>query len=930
MSRLPTVRAQGLLVFLAVESALGAAEQGREALIELFWPGMPPGSGRKSLRTTLYYLRRALGEEFLLADRHIVRIDPDFPLWLDVAEFVGLLNGPEAGWPAAVELYRSDFLSDFAIADTNPFEEWAGVRRATLRRQLLQSLEGLADSAMSRGHLAEVERLARRQLELDVLRESAWRQLIESLARRGRPAEALAEYEACVEMLWQELGAEPSAETLRLRQDILEGKLVSPESESGPLPSGQARPRHNLPAQMTPFIGRERAMAELEALLKTARLVTLTGPGGSGKTRLCLQVAERVAGAYPGGLNFVALASTTDPALVASAVACELGVIEQPARPLVDSLGRYLGTKRTVLVLDSFEHVLEAAPMVTELLAAAPNLTIMTTSREALGLQGEYEYLVEPLAVPDLTVGRSIGDLATCESVDLFVQRSQAVLPGFRLTTDNAVAVATICTHLDGLPLAIELAAARIRLFSPQQMLERLESRLSLLRGSSRDQPSRQRTLRDTIRWSYDLLDEQEQRLFSRLAVFTGGCTIESAEAICAPSLSIDALDGLEALLRKSLLYQKDDPGGARRLMMLETLREYAAERLADSGEEQHIRDRHLAYFLAWAEDMEPGYRQHGQMLLLDRTEAEMDNLRLAFNWALACDDLPAAARLVAAIDYFLFYRDRMVEGYQWVNRLRGGLATVPGRYRIQCLLTASRLAWLNGDLEQCRSFCEEALALAREMGDRPREAWALVYLSLPSMSPSSTADEQESSIRRCEEGLALLRQMEDRPGMAQALTLLGIMSAAAGNYDQAQHYSEEGFEVSLETGEIIRQGLTLANLAFVAYQKGEYGRAQALNREYLRQMFKAGMKQQTSTGLAAIAGPLGRLGETEKAARLLGASAALMAELGIDHHPSDHSAVAKYVADVRGQMDEAAFEAAWVGGQAMTLEQAVAYALGD
>jgi predicted ATPase/DNA-binding SARP family transcriptional activator len=929
LPKLPTLRAQGLLIYLAVEAALGSPEQRREALMELFWPGMPPQSSRKNLRTTLYYLRQVMGETFLLSDRHTVQINPDFPIWLDVAEFLRLLKGSQDQWQEAIDLYRGDFLVDFTIPDADPFEEWAAARRAAFRQQLLHSLDRLADHSLKIADFDRTERLARCQLEVDNLRESAWRQLMESLAQRGRRGEALTEYEACVAVLWNELGIEPSFETSKLREDILAGNLPSQETMSRPLPPTQEGPRHNLPAQMTPFIGREREMAEIQDLLGTARLVTLTGPGGTGKTRLGLQVAESVVENYADGVTFIGLSSTTDPALVPNAIASELGVVERPDQPLVESLKLYFSKKHALLLLDSFEHVLEATPLVSGLLSAATQLNVLATSRESLHLTGEQEYPVPPLTVPDLAPTKPLPDLSTFESVALFIQRARAVSPNFSLTEDNAAAVAGICLRLDGLPLAIELAAARIKLFSPQQMLERLESRLKVLMGGSRDLPARQRTLRDAIDWSYNLLDEGEQRLFARLAVFTGGRTIEAVEAVCAPGSPVDALDGLESLLNKSLLYQEEGPGGNPRFMMLETIHEYAWERLANNGEEQQIRDKHLEYFLTWVEEIEPGYRRHGQLLLLDKTEAEMDNLRTAFNWAMESGNLEAGARLVAPLEYFLHYRDHFVEGYDWIKRILDRIEAIPHQYQMTILRAASRIAYINGDLAQNKMYAQRALALARIIGDRQNEAWSYTNMALASIN---SIDRQEiaEGLMHCEIGLDLFGQLDDKTGMAQALTNLAILANEAGDYDRAQEAIEKGLSVCQETGEILRQSLLLSNLAFTVYHKSQYDRSKRLQQQYVRQMFEIGAKHQALSGMASLAGPLSKLGEPEKAARLLGASTLLLVELGAEFEPVNRPFITEYTADVRAQLDEATFEAAWAEGQAMTLEQAVAYVLGE
>ena len=689
-----------------------------------------------------------------------------------------------------------------------------------------------------------------------------------------------------------------------------------------PLRTLSLRP-DNLPAELSSFVGREREIAEVERLLESARLVTLTGPGGAGKTRLSLRVAGSMAGKFADGVCFVALAATPDAELVPNTIAKALGVAEQPDRPLVASLERYLRNRHILLLLDNYEHLLAAASLVTELLATASRMSVLVTSREALRLNGEHEYPVPPLTVPEITHTSSVVDLSSHESIVLFVHRAEAVLPGFRLTEENVQAVASICARLDGLPLAIELAAARIKFFSPQQILERLESRLALLTRGSRDLPARQRTLRDTIDWSYDLLDKDERRLFARLGVFSGGRSLDAIEAVCGPGLDIKAPDGLESLLDKSLLYQEQGPGGEPRFIMLETIHEYARERLSQSGQEKQVRERHLQFYLSQAETIEPGYQGQRKLLLLAQIEAEMGNLRSAFKWALDNNRINSAARLVSSIGYYFADGESLVEGYSWINVVLGQREAIDHEYRLKFLLVAGWLAWLSDDLSQCNRLSYEALLLARKMNDRPSEAWASMQHAVSLVDQPEAYNE---AVRYAEAGLAIYRELNDESRIPWALNGLGELARAAGDYERAQAYYEEVLELSRNTDDIFPQTIVQTNLALVAYHLGEYERARRFFLDVIRHWREMG----TIKGdfLAYLAGPLSKLGMPEKAARLLGAAAASLDELGIDYHPSDQQEVAKYTADVRAQLDQAAFEAAWAEGQAMTLDEAIGYAL--
>jgi predicted ATPase/class 3 adenylate cyclase len=428
-------------------------------------------------------------------------------------------------------------------------------------------------------------------------------------------------------------------------------QLLAPElpSEFPPLRSLDAY-RNNLPLQPTPLVGREKEISEVCNLLRSGetRLLTLTGPGGTGKTRLALQAAADLLEDFPDGTFFVQLATLTDADLFISAVAETLGVRETGEQALDDSLKNYLSERRMLLVLDNFEQVLEAAPTVTELLTVAPELKVLTTSRAPLGLYGEHEFPVPPLTLPDLERQPPLERLTQYEAVGLFVERARAIKPEFEVTNESAPAVAEICVRLDGLPLAIELAAARIKMLPPRAMLQRLGSRLKLLTGGARDLPERQRTLRATIEWSFALLDEGEQLLFRRLAVFSGGRTLEAIEAICdtRSDLTVDVFEGVSSLLDKSLLRQEEGANGEPRFVMLETVHEFAREKLQGSGEAEQIKRVHAEYFLTLAEEAYPELKGANQLQWLERLEVEHDNMRAALSWTLERKEVEVALRL--------------------------------------------------------------------------------------------------------------------------------------------------------------------------------------------------------------------------------------------------------------------------------------------
>src|ERR671910_1697714 len=494
-------------------------------------------------------------------------------------------------------------------------------------------------------------------------------------------------------------------------------QLLAPEvpSEFSPLRTLDAY-RNNLPLQPTPLVGREKEVAEGCDLLgaEATRLLTLTGPGGIGKTRLALQAAADLLEEFPDGAFFAPLATLTDSELLLPAVAEALGVMETAEQPLGENLKDYLSERRLLLVLDNFEQVLGAAPAVTELVAGAPGLKVLATSRAPLGLYGEHEYAVPPLSVPDVKHLPDLKSLSQYEAVRLFIERAKAAKVDFEVTDESAPAVAEICVRLDGLPLAIELAAARIKMLPPKAMLQRLTSRLKLLTGGARDLPERQRTLRATIEWSFALLDEGEQVLFARLAVFSGGRTLEAIEAICDAEgdLPVEAFEGVSSLLDKSLLRQEEGPNGEPRFVMLETVHEFAREKLHGSGETEEIKRTHAEYFLTLVEEAYPELKGPDQLEWLERLEAEHDNMRAALTWALERKEVAVALRMGGALSWFWEVRGYHSEGRRWLEEVLAMDGRGSPEVRAMALAGIGALAEEQGDLDRAQEGCEEGLEL--------------------------------------------------------------------------------------------------------------------------------------------------------------------------------------------------------------------------
>jgi predicted ATPase len=715
--------------------------------------------------------------------------------------------------------------------------------------------------------------------------------------------------------------------------------------------------------QLTPFLGREAEVATLfqQLLREDIRLLTLTGPGGTGKTRLAVQVAAQAIDRFADGVYFVDLAPLSDPTLVSTVIAQVLHVRQGAGRPLIDVLKDSLRSKNLLLVLDNYEHLLEGASTATELLAASTGLKILATSRAPLHLHGEHEFPVPPLGLPEQQVVPSIASLSQCDAVRLFIDRAQAVQPAFSLNDANARSVAEICHRLEGLPLAIELAAARTRHLAPERLLSRLERRLPLLTGGPRDIPARQQTLRDTIAWSHELLGEPERAVFRRLAVFAGGCTLEAAEAICGA----DALDGMSTLLDQSLLQERQQALGQERFTMLETIREFASEQLEASGEADAVRRRHVEYYLSLVEGMWPVVGRT-EMLSTESfrlLEQERGNLRLALAWApqLAAD-LEAGPRLAGSLGMFWYQLGHFSEGQRWTERMLN--EPVSPAVRARLLGAAALSAFYQDDFGPAANYWEGCLAIYQELGNQQGVAATLYRIGLLKYQ----VGDYETAVSLCAKSVDMWRNLWDKSGLAGALMTSAIVAKNIGDSERAveigrelvplvrelsnraqlayalrvvagaasdladdevaQAMGSEALKLFRDLGDPWGLAMALGEQMRVAQRRGESIRVMELCHESLLLFRDVGARMPLAVCYETLAWVAANRVEFEKAARFLGAAEALRESIGAPIEPRRRAEHDRLVAEVRAKLKDETLAAAWARGREMLSDEVFAYAL--
>ena len=915
----------------------------REQVMELLWPNLNPKAAANNLRHALHNARLTLGSglaaatsRYLQLRGELLELSPEGPLWLDVEAFeeaaasARRAHSPSA-YQVALNLYAGDLLPE------DRYEEWAEERREELRSTYLALLAELAELYEERKEFGPAIEALRRLLRSEPSHEGAHVGLMRLYALSGERQAALMQYERLREALLRELGTDPAAISQRLYEDIVAGRVPPSRPEQvenrptdgsgeGQREDPEGARRHNLPHALTSFVGREHELVAVKRALGMTRLLTLTGPGGSGKTRLALEVARDLAGAYSDGVWLVELAGLSEGELVPQEVMTTLGVREQPGRPLTETLVEALRNKEMLLVLDNCEHLIDACAQLAEtLLSRCARLRVLATSREPLDVAGEMNWAVPALSLPDPQRTPTVEELEGYESARLFVERAQNRNPAFDLTPQDAEAVAEICQRLEGIPLAIELAAARVGL-AVEQIAERLDDSLRLLTAGGRTATPRQQTLRGTLDWSYELLSEPERQLFGRLSVFAGGWALEAAEAVGAGD-GIEKEDVLDLLLRlvdKSLVVVQTGAEGAPRYRMLEPVRQYAAQHLKNSGEANEAQSRHAAFFLALAEEAEKntGGAQHA--LWLERLDREHDNFRAALSWALDWKKAQLGLRLSAALGGFWFIRGHFSEGHRWLTETLENSSATAEPERAKALVYSGWLAWERGDYEQSKGFSEEGLTLSRKLGDKVNTAAALYSLGVAAMLET----EFERSSALLEEARSLQRALGDTIGLARTIAILGLVAMVQWDEIRAQALYEEGLPLAREANDGLATAYALCLGAGAALGREDHRRVKALCEEGLelsRQMdYKHALVlllQQSAASAQAQEKPV-------RSARLWGAIEALRESFGATFSPVERHFYGPYIAAARAQLDEETWERAWAEGQAMTQEEAIEYAL--
>jgi len=891
----------------------------RDRLVDSLWGAEPPRSAVSSLQVYVHGLRSALGAECIERHGTGYRLHLD-PAELDLSRFdrlvVAATDAFTSGRAAdaakdlrrALGLWRGAALADLAGEPVHDAEA------AQLEERRLRALELRHEAELALGRHDELVPDLERLIAAEPYRERFRSQHALALYRSGRQVDALAACRATRELLVDELGIDPGPELQELERRILhhDPALAAPEA---PAPA-----RMRLPTPPTPLVGRRLEVAAVCALLRheDVRLVTLTGPGGAGKTRLALAAAAELGPELRDGAVFVDLASIRDPALLGSAVAEALGVTES-AEAVEDVLAAHLQNRRLVLVLDNLEQLVPHVELVSRLLASAPRLLVLATSRTPLRLAGEHEYPVPPLELPDAGARPSFEQLAANDAVRLFSARAGAVDPEFQLDEGNAAAVAQVCARLDGLPLAIELAAARSKLLPPHTMSRRLDQALDLLVGGAQDLPDRQRTLRATLEWSHGLLSDAERTLFARLAVFAGGWTLDAAGAVCAED-GLDVFETLASLVDESLVRPLRRPTGEPRFTMLETIREYAGELLEASGEAETLHRRHCEQVLAEVEAAANAFVAGGDPgdAFLGLLDQEHDNLRAALAWAAEAGALELEVRLAAAARWFWVIRGFLSEGRRFFDGIFARTVGAPKPLRALALVHGATFPYRQGETGLAKELWQEALDLYLELGDPEGTARATAELGAIAVAESDF-DRGAAMYEACAE---MFREQGKPSRLASALGNLGAIANMRGDRETAVGYLTEAIALAREIGDDDGLAVNLHNIARSELALGRTERGRAALAESVALARRLGYREVLAYCLGGLAELALLEEEAEQAATMLGASEHLFHEIGAALDPEEAECQERVAAFARERLGPARVEELRGAGAASDLDE--------
>jgi predicted ATPase/DNA-binding SARP family transcriptional activator len=919
--------AQSLLAFLILNA--GTAHR-REKLAGILWPDSLEETARDNLRHALWRLRKALqsvsAASYLQANDLTITFVTSEAYWLDTAKLEKLNESTSADELIAVLLnYQGGLLPGF-------YDEWVVLEREHLHSIFEHHMARLTSLLQDEKRWLDVLDWGERWIKLGQKPEPAYRALMTAHAAKGDMSKVAATYERCVKSL-KEYAIEPSEQTHDLYQRLKAGKeRVKTELSVAGLEKRRSLLKTNIPVPITSFIGREKEVEEVVKMVGRNRLVTLAGSGGVGKTRLAIQSSHKLLNKFKDGVWWIDLVGMSDPALVSQAVAKVVDVHEVFNQPLIETLVGEFQRKRALLVLDNCEHLIIAcAQLADRFLSGTQHLRILATSREALDILGETVWLVPSLSLPEFQDSITVKTLSKSESVRLFVERATMMQPQFNLTDQNANVVMQICRRLSGMPLAIELAAARIKMMTVNEIARRLDDRFSLLTSGNRMGLPRQQTLRATIDWSHDLLTEPERVLFRRLAVFAGEFTLDAAESICSQNelKRSNVLDLLGRLIGKSLVFANAAASGQTRYRFLETIRAYAFEKLKEAGEEIFIRDKHLEYFVRLAEETEPHLYAPEQVEWFARTDAEIDNLRAALDWSEVGGNEARLSNGFQLAGVLSWYWQRNYS-YEFIERLQHML--FPSKTskqtieRARALNTLGFLQWTLGRIAEARPYLEEALEIARRHGDQMTLGWALSHLGIVSI----LLQEYDSGLAFLEEGLAITRRLgiSGRAAAGMTLSFTGDVYLMRKDEARALEQYEEGVTLLRETYNSNNLAYAERRLGFLMLKQGNYEKSKALFKESLRHNREVSHQNGMTAAISALANVAFAEGEHTRSAQLFGIVEGRIAAMTLPLMIMDRVEFDSGISSLRAQLDKKTFDRFWSKGKSMTPEQAIAFAL--